>query len=243
MTTVISYYTESTPYEREAERLRKSLDRVGMSHVIEPAPDQGDWQRNIFYKPAFITAARHQMAGPILWIDVDAFVHENCEAYFEGLQINYDFAAHWFQGPSGGRDFTRNDNWFLSGTVWLNDTPAAMQLCRAWHDRTQTHPMEGAGQASLKWVIESVMVSPYDSPAEKKAAEGWDPVRVKRLPARYCYIFDKSGIVTPNEPIIIEHTIASRENKDESRGGVNQPRRDRNAELDLILEGGTDADQ
>ena len=134
----IGFYTPGTAYEGEAERLCRSLDRVGMAHEIIGVPVVGDWDDAVSFKPLVLRALRERHAGGLLYVDVDAVVHENCAAYFEALEPDYDFAAHWFQGPGcGGREQGNMAEHLLSGTLWLGDTLAARMLLGAWIDRNQ----------------------------------------------------------------------------------------------------------
>lgn len=217
---VIGFFTAGTAYEEEAKRLRWSLSVVGMNHYIVAVPPARDWNDAVAVKASVIRMARDRFPGGLLYIDVDAIVHENCCAYFDGLEGGFDFAAHWFQGPSGGYNRERNDDWFLSGTMWFADTFAARALLDAWIARNRdcraAGVREGGGQANLRDVIN----------------EGLVPgLRVHRLPGRYCYVFDKPWAYPPDEPVVIEHLIASRENRDPARK-VNQARRERIAELE-----------
>ncbi len=158
----------------------------------------------------------------MLWVDADAIVWENCDRYFESLCEGADFGAHWFQGPAGGYDFTRNDNRLLSGTLWFNDTPAAKALLSAWVDLNSTLSAngirEGGGQKNL-WYLTTCMKD----------------LRIARLPGRYCYVFDKPEAYPDGEPRIIEHTLASRENRGDSKGKVNANRQARLRQIDEAL--------
>lgn len=221
MTTVVGYYTAGGIYEREAARLTASLLRVGMRHSVCRIPKAPDWDAAVAQKPVVLQIARDVLQGGMLYIDVDAVVHEDCSAYFDALEGRYDFAAHWFQGPSGGYDRTRNDDCFLSGTMWFGDTPQARALLEAWLECNALHvaagELIGGGQANLCDVLTDGVVK---------------GLRIHRLPGRYCWVFDKPWAYPAGEYPVIEHLIASRENRGASNGKVNRPRRERIAELD-----------
>ena len=217
---VIAFYSEGTPYEEEAAILRASLNRVGMAHEITPVPDRGSWGANTLHKGQFIKAKRNEHRGPLLYVDVDAYVHENCSAYFEGLAAQgFDFGAHYFAGPAKGHDRSkvRAEGWrLLSGTLFLGDTPACKRLCSAWASMNGLWKalaiMEGGGQKNL-WFLTTCL-----------------QLKIARLPGRYTYVFDKPWAYPEGEPCVIEHTIASRENRGQ-RGRTNAARRTRVAEL------------
>ena len=219
---VIGYYTTGSGYEREAERLAKSLDRVSMSYEIEAIPGPLSWYAATAQKPIFCRKMRKELHGGLLYIDVDAFVHENCEAFFDEMgERGIDFAAHWFQGPSGGYDRTKNADRMLSGTLFLGDTDGASRLIDAWcgmNSHLQRHGCtQGGGQKNL-WYLTTCL-----------------DLQTERLPGRFCRVFDKAFAYPEDEPVIIEHLIASRENRGESKGKVHAGRQARIRQLDEML--------
>jgi hypothetical protein len=220
---VVGYYTQGTAYEKDAARLRASLDHWGLAHEIVGVPPQPDWDHATALKPIVLFLLRQALAGPILYVDVDAVVHADCSKYFDGLDC--DFAAHWFQGPSGGYDRSRNDDWLLSGTMYFADTGPARDLLLAWCElncqRQQKGNWTGGGQGNL----------------HELEADGWLAycLKIVRLPGRYCYIFDKAWAYPEGEPIIIEHLIASRANRDPNKRPENM-KRDNATRLERIAE-------
>lgn len=230
----IAFYSIGTPYEDEAKILAASLDRVGMKHRIVGFPDRGDWYLNTAAKAELIRAARHEFDGPLLYVDCDAFVHTNCEPDLLKITEGADLGVHYFAGPAKGRK--RNDvcrctrrgygrcdkaHRLLSGTLFLGDTDGARSLCDAWVARNEELRaqgiVEGGGQKNL-WYVTTQMPE----------------LRIARLPGRYCIVGDKLWAYLSNEPIWIEHTIASRENRD-VRGRFNAWRRRRITELRKVV--------
>lgn len=222
---VVAFYTDG--YAEDAALLEASLERAGMSYYMSHLLDEGDWDENTAQKPIFISAMRELLDGPILYVDADAFVHENCEAYFDELgERGVDFGAHWFRGPAFGHDRSevREEGWWmLSGTLLFGDTDAARRLLDAWIERNEEKraagDRTGGGQKNLQEIVPEM-----DS-----------ETKIERLPGRYCYVFDKPWAYPEDEPRVIEHTIASRENRGESAGKVNAARRERVAELREIV--------
>lgn len=235
MLTTIGFFSIGTPYEREAKTLAASLDRVGMKRLIVGFEDRGSWYENTAAKADLIREARHTLNGPLLYIDVDAFVHSNCAPYFEKLAAEgYDFGVHYFAGPAKGKN--RNDvcrcvrrgygkcdkeHRLLSGTLFFGDTEGARRLCDAWVEKNAALRAEGitegGGQKNL-W---------------RTTVEIGDTLKIAKLPGRYCRVFDKDFAYPRKEPVVIEHTIASRENRDTVR--VNPGRRRRITELQDIV--------
>jgi len=210
---VVGFYTNGTTYEREAGLLMASLARVGMSYEIAAVDDRGSWDKNVAVKPQFLLSARERIRGPIVYIDVDAFVHEDCSEYFDGLgSQGYDFGAHWFAGPGKGHNFLENcgcvsggkctrEHRLLSGTLFFGDTDAAFNLLSLWvgynREAASVGWQAGGGQRNLWAIVKS---------------QGRH-LKQAYLPGRYCYVFDKAQGYPKGEPRIIEHTIASRDNR------------------------------
>lgn len=223
--TIVGFYTRGTPYEAEAELLKASLKQTGhRQRKIVGIDNRGDWYDNTRYKARFLQAMREEIEGPLLYVDVDAFFHANVAEYFEGLAAQgFDYGAHWFKGPSKGHDRSemRSEGWWmLSGTLFLGDTPGARELLGHWvalNDLFSTRGiMQGGGQKNLWYTVTCL-----------------DHLKVKALPGRYCYVFDKGWAYPAGEPCVIEHTIASRDNRAEIRQTV--ARHNRIAELRALV--------
>lgn len=211
--TVVAFYTADTIYEDEARLLAGSLDAVGMNAEIEPMEDRGSWNANTAQKVDFIRRKREALVGPLLYLDADAFVHENCEDYFMGLhRAEIDFGAHWYAGPPKGYDFARNclclsrgpcsrPHRMLSGTLFIGDTDGARRLLDTWAAFNAACAgvgwVSGAGQRNL-WAVVTSQQRHLD---------------IERIPGRFCYIFDRAMAYPYGEPRIIEHTIASHESR------------------------------
>ena len=211
----VAYYTRDTAYEREADLLRSSLEAVGMDHEIVGVEDAGSWRANTARKATFLRRMRSDLDGPLLYVDADAFVHENCTDHFDLLSdLGFDFGAHWFRGPAFGHDRSavREEGWWmLSGTLFLGDTDRCRWLLDAWCALNETwaeHGIaEGGGQKNLWFTVTCLR-----------------GLHVKRLRGRYCYVFDKPWAYPEAEYPVIEHTIASRIHRGESNVGVDKRR-------------------
>jgi hypothetical protein len=231
---IVGYYTRGTPYEDEAALLAASLDRVGMPYDLHPTTTRGGWDANTAMKPVFLRWQRSMAMGPLVYVDVDAFVHADCAAYFDGLAArSFDFGAHWFAGPPKGHDWRLNcaclagrpcdrDHRMLSGTLYLGDTSGCRRLLDRWIElnRREDAAVNGGGGQKNLWRTVVAM---------------GDGLRVARMPGRYCYVWDKPRGYPLDEPCIIEHTIASRENRGTSAGRLRASRQRRLSELRALL--------
>ena len=218
---VIAFHTGGR-YVEEAALLKASLDRVKMDYFITEFNPVKDWDRAVAMKPRYIADCLKRFKEPLLMVDVDAFFHSNCDAYFDGIQS--DFGVHYFQGPKGGYDQTRNDNHLLSGTTYWNNTPCARLLLAAWQLRNEEKQAkgnwEGGGQANLAEVLAEELVA---------------GLKTHLLPGRFCWVFDKSWAYPKGCVPVIEHLIASRENRGMSVGTINESRQQRILELKEVV--------
>lgn len=236
---VIGYYTDS--YAADASLLVRSMDRIGVPHFLVHVHERGSWDANTGHKATFLHAQRRFWAGPLLYVDVDAFMHHDPREWLrEHVGPEVDFAAHWFAGP--GRGWNTGDvcrcvqggecdkpHRMLAGTLYLGDTPGCAQLLAAWCFRNrmkrEAGDGSGGGQRNL-W----------------EAIEETDGLTTARLPGRFAYVFDKPWAYPADEPRWIEHTIASRENRPrrdmQDRGfwrRTNKERRRRIAQLEKLV--------
>lgn len=158
---IVSYYTAATPYERLAERLIASCDRLGLAHYVVARASRGSWEANTFTKASVCQEAWRELAQPILWVDADAVVHGPPELL---RGVSEDFAVHKWKGQ-----------YFASGTVFFNQTETAGLLLDAWvtHCPTDTTVSD---QPHLERA--------WDALASLR------PVRTLWLPRSYCQIFD-----------------------------------------------------
>lgn len=218
--TVISFYTIDTPYEQDADRLMRSLNKHDVQHYVRGVSLGGDWFDATRYKAEFIDECRRDMRGPLLWIDADAYVHAPL-TYFDSLDA--DLGAHYFAGPSWPHADERLPlDRLLSGTLYFGDTDNAAMLIDAWVSLNRVLDnrgiREGGGQKNL-WYLTTCMKD----------------LRIARLPGEYCYVFDKPWAYPAGCNPIIEHLIASRENRGESVGKTNASRQKRIKELEAML--------
>lgn len=184
---IIAYHTPD--YEEEARPLRESCRRLGLDVEIHRADSLGDWHDNTRHKASVLCMARQALDGPLLYVDVDAWLHHDPRGF--EFPADADIACHfrvWSKWPDGQ---------LLTGTLWINDTPNAERLLAAWAAENQRRLVqgerEGGGQTNLQRVLESM-----------------PEIRVHKLGPEWCMIHDlhrRDGFT--GEPII-EHLLASR---------------------------------
>lgn len=166
--TIISFYTENTSYEKEAEDLITSCEKFNLSYSIDPMPNFGSWEKNCCFKPKYIFKKLLDLQKPVLWLDADAIVYQK-PTLFETLET--DVALH--SNPTLPDKHPSKVN---SGTLLFHPTPATFTLLENWDQETErlleTDP-EPWDQISLRNVL-------FQS-----------DVKFHFLDSRYCRIFTK----------------------------------------------------
>lgn len=177
----VSFYTDEA-YRAEAEKLKASLDALGIAHDIRALASRGSWIANVEMKPEFIKAMLMEHPGtPIVWIDADGIVRRY-PVIFDALD-GYDLAVHFLHWANGKDEL-------LGGTMWLENNTTIMGLMDEWIAESKAL-QKFKDQLSLQNIIKR-------NPGR---------FRVYRLPANYTQIFDiMKGAGQP----VIEHFQASR---------------------------------
>ena len=211
----VAFFTQDSIYEAEKNRLLRSAERLGLPVDAQAIDSTGSWVRNASKKPGVLVAMRKKHVGPMLYVDVDAVFHRDPWPALAGMDC--DIGAYF-----------EPDGHLLSGTLFINHTPAATELLQAWADACAASPEEWD-----QLVLERILAD--------DAASGAPRFRLGILPASYCWIFDKTDNAL-GEEVYIEHLQASREVKQKKRafgrvGRAVRRRRDRVRAIEKILFG------
>lgn len=211
--TIVTFFTEGTRYQREAERLERSAKRLGLPIDVSTVPDRGNWFKNVRFKARFLRNKRKHIRGPLLWIDADAVLHADPWPYLSGYNADMAVATH-------------SDTHLASGTIWLNDTGACQTALGRWHDE-----MTSDGTLNDQVALERIV---------NQARADWPlaSYRFQYLPPSLCYVFDRTRRQFPDVAPVIEHLQASRETRlegEENRENLAR-RHARLAELDEDLQ-------
>ncbi len=113
---IVCCFHTGGPYAVEADRLRASLDRLGLLYRIDEVPCRGSWDRNILITPEYIRDVMQATAGPVLYVDADAEFHSVPE-FHDG----FDIAVHYLKGRE-----------LLDGTMWLANNSRSRHLVDQW---------------------------------------------------------------------------------------------------------------
>ena len=81
---VISFYSDiegKDYYSRNAKRLMKQLDDLGIEYDIQEKESLGDYRLNCLSKPEYILNKMTELNRPVIWLDIDSRVHKKLEAF------------------------------------------------------------------------------------------------------------------------------------------------------------------
>jgi hypothetical protein len=210
---IIAFHTPDEVYQAEANRLRKSLDALGLDYQISVVEPESNWVRTTLLKPTWIAPARKTLRGPLLYVDVDAYVHSDPWPFVADMEA--DMAA---MVDASGQ--------LYSGTLFIGDTIGAETILSEWVRGSKNRRDEDTGalgntgddgdQGVLKAIVEA------------EEATSTPRFSFGRLPPNLATIFDRS-VDYQVGPIAIEHLQASRESTQQAKRL--KRRRDRLSEL------------
>jgi len=192
---IVAYHAGGA-YAAEADRLKRSLERLGLPHAICPLPDLGDWKANAHLRPTFLKRMRREFPEKaLLSVDADCVFHGDPTAVLFGDGIaDCDIAFHSFRrrGPEGPSEI-------LPGTLLLRPTPAIDELLERWEQINAARPAL-ADRHNFSWALR----------LDLRSRSG-QALRIAELPAELCWIFDLSAKAYGRRQPIIEHLQASRQ--------------------------------
>lgn len=196
MITIVTFYTPE--YQQEATELLKSCTDKWHSVKAYPKPSKGSWVHNCTMKAEVILQALEEFNTGIVWVDADARL-KSIPTIFNNIDKNYDFGCYWipdvWNQPKNKhlKPWSRGNEALAGGTLFFNNTDISKKLIHAWKTESEKNPTRWE-QQSLQKVWED-----FDS----------NGLKTINLPQSYCKVFDCKWFETP-EPIVIEHTQASR---------------------------------
>lgn len=166
--TVISFYTENTPYEKEVEGLIATCKKFDIPYSIDPLPNFGSWEKNCCFKPKYIQKKLSMLQKPVLWLDADAIIYQK-PTLFETFDA--DIALH-----SNTELPDTHPSKVNSGTLFFNSTPKAHDLLAKWDEETE--------------LLLETDSEPWDQVSLRNVLLKSD-VKIHNLDVRYCQIYNK----------------------------------------------------
>ena len=183
---VVSYYTENTSYEIEANKLIESLKKFNVEHDVVPVPNLGSWQKNTTFKATFLKQMleKHQHKA-IIWMDADSEMVEKPILFdYIDCDVAVYFRTHWPWKHSFEDGIE-----LLSGTMYIRNNDCAKKLLDMWIEQNQITARR-IEQRNLQAVLHSWRLFGGT---------------LGLLPQSYCKIFDAE-----RDKIAIQHNQASR---------------------------------
>jgi hypothetical protein len=199
--TIIAFHTPDEIYRAEAARLKKTLDALGLNYKFFEVTPEKNWVRTTLLKPSWIAKAREELPGPLLYIDVDAYVHHDPWQFLSGF--DGDLAAVVYRNGQ-----------LNSATIWINDTSGARALLADWNSRaaSRRHDDQGdltaTGDNGDQGVLKLAVLADEQSEQPR--------YRFQRLPVNLAYIFDRLDTYRVG-PVAIEQLQVSRESAENDK--------------------------
>lgn len=142
------------------EGLIASCKKFDLPYSIDPIPNFGTWEKNCCFKPKYILKKLIDLKRPILWLDADALIVQK-PTLFETLDA--DIALRIVNELPND-----HQSKMISGTIFVNNTPGALQVLQEWDLETETLFKQDPhlwDQVSLRNVLlrSTAKVCPLDS--------------------------------------------------------------------------------
>jgi len=177
-------------YRRQADRLRRSIDELGLDLDVVQVADRGSWVANCGAKPEVILGTLEaNRERNVVFLDADAEVVALPSRF---LELEGDVAAH-----------RRSGSELLSGTLFFRNVPKVRELVRRWIELGRARPEEW-DQRTLDVALREATLGGLD---------------FEDLPPAYTFIFDSMARQHPDVDPVILHHQASRAVKVAEREG------------------------
>jgi hypothetical protein len=185
---IIAYYTENTSYQNLAEKLKKSLQNLGLPHYIEAIQDQGSWEKNTHYKAYFIKKCLEDKNEDLLYVDVDA-IFKSYPSLIDTLSCDLGYRTE---------DFKWRKDEALSGTIFLKNNDRIKKFVDRWIQLNEAVPAE------------RMKPETWEQKNMQTAHREFNDLVYQNLPPEYTYIFDHTRTMYPGISPVIEHYQESR---------------------------------
>ena len=198
---VCTFFTTGTPYQAEAEALRRSVEAQGLKCEVYERPHPGSWLAAQCLTPGVIEQCLYQNGGaPVLFMDADARLEARPTLLFDWYREGRADVGVYLLANGGKYAVPPGGPTLCSGTSWWTHKPDTLQVLREWRrvaerwcERTQHR---GSDQLALYGVMQH-----------------HPDLRWGILPPEYCWI---EGISEERFPeaagqVVVRHHQKSRE--------------------------------
>lgn len=183
---VVAYFTANTPYEKEAKKLRVSLERCQYSYHVCRIRNLGSWQKNSQIKAVFIRKMLDEYSqNRLLYLDVDS------------IMIKPPVLLDKMDADIGAAHFgTRRE--LLSGTLYLSNSFQCNRIIQKWVHINSRYP-ETLPNGRKAW----------DQRTLAMVLGRMKSVKFAELPQEYVYITGLTQRYSPDLDPVILHTRGS----------------------------------
>lgn len=135
---IVKAFHTGGPYEKDADKLKASADKLGIPIDIEIIKSRGSWNANTHYKPQSIIEAMlsHPNIDYIIHVDADAWFMQY-PALFDKLDCDIS-VFYWGTGMT-----------WCSGTVVVRNSIKMSTFMKLWDRDLRANPKQHGDQAAL----------------------------------------------------------------------------------------------
>ena len=151
---IVSMFTPNTPYEKELDRLTKSLDVLEIEYVATPIHQMHDWAFNCGQNARTIYENMVKFNDDILYLDADAEM-KSTPVIFDNICC--DIAIHRIKYPE------REELEYCTGTLFCRNNQKVKEFLNLWAKMNNVHSDD---QINFRTLYESSDIDLYDLPQE-----------------------------------------------------------------------------
>jgi hypothetical protein len=124
---VISYFCDvdegSTYYSDHGKLFIENMKNLGIEYYVEKIKSKGSYRSNCLYKPHFILKCMNEFKCPIIWLDIDSYVHKKLDM-FEKVNTDIIFATNSVNEK--GKFIPK------ASPIYLNQTEKGINFVKNW---------------------------------------------------------------------------------------------------------------
>ena len=188
---VIAMYTPGTPYEKERERLIKSLDKINVRRHLYQIPNLGNWTKNGQQNAVVILKAMEEHDCNIVFVDADAEIKEYPILFDD---YKYDMAIYplCYNEERNTHSKVKTLN-YLTGTMFWRNCPDCKELLNEWVEMNNSNTL--IDEINIKTLLQSPK---------------WQTFNWAELPIEYCYIENHYKFEGVENPVICHYQAGER---------------------------------
>lgn len=127
---IISYFCDvdegSTYYSEHAKFFVKNMQKLQANYYVEEIHSKGSYRNNCLYKPHFILKCMEEFKCPIIWIDIDSYVHRPLDM-FAKANADVIFVANSINEK--GKFIPK------ASPIYLNQTEKSFNFIKQWIEK------------------------------------------------------------------------------------------------------------